>query len=471
MKGRRLIASARRLLGSKFIQDTLALQAGKIGTVGLSFISSLLVWRLMGPAAFGVFALAQTFLNLWRSLDLTGIGTSTNTRLAIAVGAEDEGEILNLMAFYVQVAMSFTLGLTALIVLLGPPIAGLLYEGDTRVGELAALLALGMVADEFYLLVLTALQSRRMMRALALMQNANQFVLTTCSIAAVLISPTPESLVIGRLVYSYSTLALAIVVYGRLRTQGGVDFPPLRAVFARARTLSPRPYWRFGVANAVDKNISNLFTQIPVQIVGAVSGASAAGYLRLALDGIAQASILSSAVFDNMQAVVPQAVGRGDLAGLRRNFTRVLLVVLVGAIGFFSLLALASPLVVPPLLGGEWTPAIPALIILCLYGAITSVGGLFAPIYRAFNLMRQAIGVKLISVALALPAGALLTARLVERDRMLVDSLFGVTQLIPAEYSGATAGSIGGALTIVALYALSVSLTAVVTLRKLRVDS
>ncbi len=53
--------------------------------------------------------------------------------------------------------------------------------------------------------------------------------------------------------------------------------------------MSPRPYWRFGVANAIDKNIAQLFTQIPLQLVGIFAGARAVGYLSLAMSGIAQA--------------------------------------------------------------------------------------------------------------------------------------------------------------------------------------
>ena len=46
-----MTALIRNLLRSKFIQDTLVLQAGKFSLVLLSLLSSVLVWRLMGPDA------------------------------------------------------------------------------------------------------------------------------------------------------------------------------------------------------------------------------------------------------------------------------------------------------------------------------------------------------------------------------------------------------------------------------------
>ncbi len=175
--------------------------------------------------------------------------------------------------------------------------------------------------------------------------------------------------------------------------------------------MSPRPYWRFGVANAIDQNLAALFSQIPLQLVGIFAGARAVGYLQLALSGIGQASVFTSAVFDNMQAFVPQAVGRGDFAGLWRNFRRVLAVLALGGIVFYSAVAIAAPFVIPPLLGLRWIPAIPPLMALAVYGALTMAGGIFGPLYRTFNRLRQIITVKLFTLALALPVGVLLLVR------------------------------------------------------------
>jgi O-antigen/teichoic acid export membrane protein len=435
----------RSLLSRKFVQDTLALQIGKITQIALSLISSVVVWRVMGPEAFGVFALAQSFLVVWQSLDLTGVGTSTGVRLAIAIGAGDAGEILDLMAFYVKVSVAVNVGLALLIRLLGTQVASAM-QNEERIAGLAFWLAVAFIADGLYNLVIIALQSRRSMRTLALMQNLNQLVLTVSLIAAVLISPTPESLVLGRLVYSYATLALALLAYTRVRTQGQLPYPTLRAIAARARTVSVRPYWRFGVANAIDKNLASLFVQLPVQIVGIFAGTLAVGYLNLALTGIAQSSVLTSAVFDNMQAVVPQAVGRGDYAALWRNFMRVLLVLALGAVVVYGALVLLAPLVIPPVLGAEWIPAIPVLTTLAIYGAITTVGGIFGPLYRAFSMMRPMIIMRVVVLVLVLTVGAL----------ALAGSADAQTE------------AVAGAWMINGLFVLSVVATAALTLPGLR---
>lgn len=434
------------LFKRKFVRDTLALQIGKVGITALTFLSSVLVWRWLGAEQYGVWALAQSFFAICLAFNLTGITSSTSTLLPKAVGAKDEQEILNLLAVYVKIAVIWALGLSLILIVAGTPISRFIYSGDGRVGVLAAGLALTVLPDMLYNLMITTLQSQRSMRALALLQNINQFALLVCTVIALLISPTPENLVMARIVYSVLTMLLALGFYARSRASYAVPYPTFGAIYQRALHISPRPYLGFGFLNAVDKQIANLYTELPVQLVGIFVGKVAAGYLELAFKALTLPSILTSAVFDNMQAVVPQAVGRGDFSGLRHNFGRVMRVMLIGAVVFYALFALVVPLIVPVLFGTEATPAVPVIITLTVYGGVTMVGGLFGPLYRALSLMRPAITIKAISLIGVMLPGYLL-----------------LRQAMPDEQAGALAG----AWLMNGLFVLSTLLTAWITLRVL----
>ncbi|MBC7813855.1 MAG: oligosaccharide flippase family protein [Burkholderiales bacterium] len=430
----------RRFFQRKFVQDTLALQVSKLGITGLSFVSSIIITRLMGDTAFGTWGLVQALFLLVQALNLTGIGTSTVSRLAVAVGARNESEILDLMAYYVRVLLLWSLVSIVGLALAGPPLARLMYEGDAHIGMLSALYSLTIPADGIYGLVVIALQSRRSMREVAVLQNANQVVLVVCALAALAISPTADAIVIGRLAYSYLTMALGLGVYWRLRVGERGTYPPFRDVLRRARTVPLGSYWRFGVANALDKNFALIYTQLPMTLVGAVWGKEAAGHLNLALTALGRLSFFTSAIYDNMQAVVPQAVGRGDFVGLRRNFLRALAALTVSGTGFFLALAIIAPLVVPPIYGDEWLPAIPLIQALCIYGAVTTAGGIFGPLYRAFEQMRAALAAKIAATVIMLPLGVALVMG---------------------------SGALGGAWMINGMYGLSIAFTAVFTLRAL----
>ena len=402
---------------------------------------------------------SDNYYNLWRTFDLTGVSTSTSTRLGIAVGSDSRDEIHNLMAFYLQVSLITTVGLALLLGIFGAITAQWL-QGNAAIGVFAALLALTGPADAFYGLVIFSLQSRRSFRESVLLQNLNQFVLTASMIAAVLISPTPEGLVLARLFYSYSTLVIALMYYERTRTRTHIEFPSMSAVLARVPRLSPRPYWRFGVANALDKNVANLYTQLPIFLVGLFGGAQAVGFLTLSLTAILQAGLLTSALFENLQAVVPQLVGRKDYKRLWRNFSRVTGVLALGAVAFYGAVALIAPLVIPALFGAEWQSAVPVLIPLTIFGAVTTVGGVFAPLYRAFGMLRSTFTAKLVVLVLVLPVGIVLMKNAVINP----SAFFGWSHFEDA----ATRVAVAGAWTINVLLVVSVTTTMMLTLSRLR---
>lgn len=458
------MAGWRGITRSKFVRDTLILQASKLGVTALGLAAWAVVPVALGTDRYGVWALAQSAFAIWLTFDLTGAAVAVHTRLAAAVGARDQDEILRLMAAYVQIMLIWALGSMIVLFAFAPALAARLYPADTvplveagrealpalpafvwggsaQIGRLAAWLSLSLLADPFYNLVVIALQSHRQMGALALLQNANQLVLTLCLVGGALLNPTPETLTAARLLYSFSTLLLALAVYSRLRERGGVAYPPARAVLAAAPRASYRPYWRFGFANALDKNLANLYTQLPLQLVGVFAGQAAVSYLQLALRGIQQAGLFTSAVFDNLQAVVPQAIGRGDYLRLWRNLRRALLALAVGGGLFYGAVALAAPLVIVPLFGQEWEPALPLIPTLAIYGVVTTVGGVFGPLYRALNLMRAALLIKAGTLAVGLAAGAPLIL---------------------------SWGALGGAWTVNGLFVGSVLLTAAAALPALR---
>lgn len=432
------------LWSRRMVRDVLALQIGKLIVAGIGVLSALVVFRVLGPAALGTYGLAQSFLALLTSLDLTGLGASTATRLGVALGGEDTDAIRDLLAYHVKISVALNIGFVILLVTAGPPLAALI-QGDARIGVLAAGLAVAGLADGLYTLVMIALQARRSMRAAATLQVVNQGVLSAALIAAALIAPTAESLVIGRMIYSFGTMGIALIAYRRLRRVQSQPYPPMTDVFRRALHVPVRPYWRFGVANAVDRSLSNLFLQVPIQLVGVFGGARAVGYLDLALSGIEQARILLLAITENIAAVIPQAVGRKDYRTLWRHFTRSIPAFALVALIYYGLVALLAGLVIGIVVGEQWLPATPAVFALVLFGGITTLGSLFGPLYRALDLLALAIFVKVCAVLVGLPLAAI---------------------LIAAGDQSATVATQGG-WAISAVYALSVGLTVVFSLRSL----
>ena len=170
----RLMTALRDLLKRKFVRDTLTLQLGRLVVVGLGMIAWVFVPVRLGPARYGIYALSLSFLNVWRTLNLSGLAVSIDTLLPAAVGARDEAQIRDLLAIFVKVTLIWSLFSLLVLALIGPTLAQALYRepilpqaahgldyallaglktvGNAEVGAYAAWLALILIFDPLFLL-------------------------------------------------------------------------------------------------------------------------------------------------------------------------------------------------------------------------------------------------------------------------------------------------------------------------------
>jgi O-antigen/teichoic acid export membrane protein len=456
----------RALLGRKFVQDVIALQLGRFAATGVGLLSTLVVTRVVGPAGYGVYGLASSIFALFAILNISGAGQSTQTQLPKAIALGDASEALDVMAYHLRSSLAFTMSIAALMLFLAPAYAAA-TQGDAGIGWLAALLAFTGPADATVVLVSAALQSKRQMRALSSLQTISQVILSIVMIALAVLSGTPQALIAARLLHSYTILTIALILYARLRVQGELPLPTMRTVLVRSLRVSPRPYWRFGVANAFDRNLHSLMTQIPLQLVGMIGGAQAAGYLALGLRGFAQVAVFTSALFDAMQAVVPRAVARKEYAKLWSALWRAVLALTGGSLLVYGTMALVAPFIIAPLFGREWIPAIPAIMLLAYFGGLSTVGGVFGPVYRSFGMMRLAVVTKIVALVLVLPLGALLLQGFAVPDLTAFAGLATLPTGLQT-MGQASAAAAAGALLINILFTVAVGTTAVVVMTVVR---
>ncbi len=422
----RLIAEVRRLGRSKFVRDTMMLQAGSLALTAIGAVSFVVVARGLGREAYGVYQLVLNSYGLLMTLNLTGLGPSTITRLAEAVGARDRDRVRDQMAFFVQISLAVAVLALAAAALFGPVLAV-----TPAVSDLLLVYMLTLFLLPWHGLLLLVLQATRIMHGYTLLENGSNLVEAALKIAVVLLGWGAAG-VIGALVATAALKALgSLFLYHRLQRRQPELLPTMGEVLSAARRNSPRPYWRLGFLLALDKNIVALYTLLPVQALAMVSGEAAAGFLRLGLNALSYANLLFSGILTNLEARLPALAGQGDYARLAANVRRVLRYLIPIAGGVYGAFALLAPLVVP-ILGEEYIPAIPVIRVLCLFGLVTGIGGIFGPLYRTLRAMRGILAIKI---------GALLA--------MVAPGLWLITHY----------GEVGGAWTIVLVYTLSVGLT------------
>ncbi len=433
------IRLARRLLRSHFVRDTITLQAGKSLVMATSLLSFVLVVRALGTEQYGIYRLALNMFGLLMTLNLSGLLPSTITRLAEAVGAGDRTAIRDLMGFFFQVSVVVAVAATALALLFAEVYAASAYN-NSLIGRLMAIYTLTLLFTPFYGLTLVVLQSTRAMRGYAALENMAVLVGAVPRIAIVVLGGGATGLVLADVLASILVAVGGVTLYRRARARQPEVLPTLPEVFGAALRNSPRPYWRFGVLLALDKNLAGLYTRLPQDLLGRWVGPEAAGFLGLGLSGLRYADLLFKGILTNLEVRLPGDAGKKDYVRLEANFRRVLTGLVPIALGVYVIYAIMAPLLLP-IVGAEYIPAVPVVQVLCLYGLVVAIGGVFGPLYRTLRLMKA---------ILVLKAAALLLAAL------------------PAVWLIQNAGALGGAWSVNLVYALSVGGTIAVVWPRLR---
>lgn len=446
----RLIARLKTFGESKFVRDTLTLQVGKMGLLVINVVTLVVVARGLGPAEYGAYQLVLTMFGLLMTFNLTGLGPSTITRLAEAIGAGDRRLARDLIGFYVQLSLVVAVVAWVVVMLFGATLAERWYS-NPLIGQMLRVYIHVLFLLPLYHLALFTLQSTRAMRSYTLLENATSFIEAGLKIGGVLLfigATRPDNqigqgaayLITAHVLAALFNAALGLVLYQREQRRRSDVLPRLAEVLAVVPRNSPRPYWQFGFSLALDKNLSSLFILLPVQFVGMWHGEAAAGFLRLGLSAFTYPALLFKGVLTNLETRLPAAVGQGDYAALQDNFRRVLRLIVPLAVGVFGVFALFAPVLVP-ILGDEYIPAIPVIRVLGIYGIVTGIGGNFGPLYRTLRLVRPMLLLKVIAVVLVTGPG-----------------LWLIT----------TYQAVGGAWAINLVYAISVGLTVVLVLAHVR---
>lgn len=388
-----------RLTQIKFVRDSAILQVGNAVTIASLVLTSVVVVRGLDSGAFGVYRLAVALYGTLVALDLTGLGLSTIVRLASALAIEDPAETLGLLAYYIKVSAAVAVGMLALAFALGPPVATWLY-GDPEVGELARWLALLFVLDAPQLMVRCVLQSGRHMARLTTLTTLSALASLGLVTAAVFGGRGPGGVIAARLAASALLSAYAVAYYARVRSRLNPALPGWGAVMRRAAGVPVRRYWGFGFGIALDKNISNLFTLLPLQVLGSLHGAEVAGFLSLAQSAVSIPSSMFDTVMHNLGVRLPQDRGRGDYAAMWRNYARVTATLAAGGVVIFGVFALVAPWLVPFLYEEKSLPTVPLVGVMSVYGAIAAAGGSVSALYRTLERVRWALAAKVAALVL-----------------------------------------------------------------------
>lgn len=381
-----------------FVREVGVLQLGAIGALGVGFLLSVLLARLLGPAGYGSYALVVSTMTTISLLKRLGQDYVATTSLAEAYARGDAGAARNALANFNFINIWSTIVVIPLALLLAPTITGWSY-GDAALGDPLRLALLPPIWALLPATLVIALQCSHRLVALAVAENTSHLALATAGLLGVLLGGGVTGVFLGQAAASLALAILAWLVYQRL--ESGDPLLPLWATLAG----TPPGVWRTfrsGLAVALDKNLVSLYPLAPVLLLGAFAPTDQVAMLRVAMSYLAVPLLALSAISRLLMVKLPE-LHATQPERVRRFFLQV--TVTAGGLSILLTLpfVLLAPWLIGWLFGSEFADAARLVPLLALDPLLAGFGIAAGPIFRTYGRNVWAVWANLCVLLVGLP--------------------------------------------------------------------
>jgi O-antigen/teichoic acid export membrane protein len=369
-------------LDTKIMRSSAWAVLGYGGAQGLSFLTMLVLARLLAPDDFGVAALALAILAIAQVAQESGLGAALIVH---------RGDLRRAAASVSVCSPLIACGLYVVCFAAAPVFAEVFDE--PQLTSVLRVMALVLVLRGLTIMPLSLLQREMRFRSITVMEVCAGAAQAATAIGLGLSGAGVWSLVFAQVAFGLAQLVLAWC------------FTPLRPSPFEARRETLRGLMRFGrhvgIANLINYGNANS----EGIVVGRVLGATALGYYTIA-----------SRHATMPVNVVGHILGRGMLPALSRvadnpvRFRRIWLenvqrLALFSAPAAIGLAFVAEPFVVT-FLGDDWRPAIVPLQILALNGIVRTFSATAGEVFIALNKPKLRVYLESTYLALIVPGVA-----------------------------------------------------------------
>ena len=400
-----LLSGPKRLLGRRFAREVMTLQIGSFATLGLQFVTSVVITNILNAGPLGQYYLAGNVLNWVTTFVNLAVGQALITRLAAAHAQRDREECLRLLAYYLKTGIAVALLESALGLVLAEQL-GVLVVGNAAIGDLARVLFVTPPFLMFYNMGVLALQSSRQITRLTLLENGALMGTSLLNVAVVGLGGGLTGLLYSVAFAQVCTAIAALLLYRATLPQMQV-YPTLGEIVRAAPGVPFRRYFAFSALVSIDKNFANFLALAPTTLLGRVGNPAQVAYFRVAFNLMNFLSIPLSPISRNLYAKLAEVAARANPRELGITLLKVSLG--AGAISVVSSGALvaASPLILK-IYRPEFGPSQAVIYVLGIRFALLGFGVGLGPIYQVLHEMKLAIVTKVVPAAIMFGAGSVL---------------------------------------------------------------
>jgi len=380
----------------KFVQDTAILQVGSLFSTGLSLLASIIYARVLGIEGYANYALIFAFVGITSFFLNVGADQATLTLLSKAYSQKRKDQVKDILTYYIKITLLVSLIVGILIIIISPFLTTRLYN-SYEIGQLARVIIVSNIIKIFWGMYIVVLQVIRKIKNLTIIENLNKIFYVLIPAGLVLLGLSLKGLVFGYLIVAFGFAIFSILAYRKLRFKNLI-LPSWREIFYNLKDVKLRYYFKFGFLIAIDKNLSNLYSTLPIFILG-IFYLNEVAFFKIAVAYAGLPLILAGSVSRLLTVQLPKSKLYG-LEILKRDFIRSaigsFLIVLIISVIF----AFLASILIPLAYGREYLSAIMLSYPLLAASIIVSLGVGLGPILRTLNLMKASILLNFILIAI-----------------------------------------------------------------------
>jgi len=381
------------LFKHNFVKDTATLQIGTLFATGLTFISSVIFARVLGPEDYGKYGLIFAFTSLIGIALNWGADYATLTLMSEAWAKQDRQKIKELIIYFLKLSFYVNGFAGLLIFLTAPVIANYLYH-DFTIGFLARWVLLANTLSVIYILALIILQVVRKIKYLTVLENINKIFYISLPVILVLLGWRLKGIVFGYLICGILFFLFSFFFYMIMIKRTNL-LPTFSEIFKDFFTVPIKKYFRFGFLIAIDKNLANLYSILPITFLGMFTAKTDVAYFKLAFSYIGLHTIFLKPISRLLSVQLPKSKTFGEDTLKNHFYKTTFYSVIIVACLMVPMLILAKFLVLT-FYGEKYLPTVRLIYWLWPYALTSSIGIGLGALYRTINKMKITILTNLI---------------------------------------------------------------------------
>lgn len=313
------------------------------------FIVIIILARLLFPEDFGIIGMAVIFTGLVQTINELGLSAAIIQKKNIT-----DSHLST--SFWISFGLGIILCITTIII--SPYIAD--FFKNELVGPVVSVLSIGFVLGSFSVIHSSLLQKNLEFKKLAITEISAAFISGLVSVILALLGFGVWSLVCGSILKNVISVVLLVKVC-TWRPSMTFDITSFKELFSfGAHVMGSR------FLNFIDSNVDYL-------LIGKFLSASALGYYTLAYQ-------LSTFPLTKISSIITRvtfptfSIIQDDNDILRHSYLKVIKYISLVTFPLLAGLIVVAPEFIPIVFGEKWGPMIVPLQILCVAGALKSVG-------------------------------------------------------------------------------------------------